>query len=444
MDKEASLNAGQDRLAQLKRQRSQRRRRRRWSAAITIFAIVLLTGAVILILNDGASMLSGLLSDAPVAAQENEVQKAQSGTEKYSTVTIAAVGNIGISDALLADARSSDGYDFSPGFFGVASLLSETDLTVGNLECNLAGAPYGTATGSAPTELADTLSGLGFDLLQTANSASIMGGMAGLEATADNLERAGIDPVGTFRSEKERSDCGGITIREVNGVRVAFIAFTKGLGNMSLPEDNEYSVNLLYSDYDTNYRDLDTDGIVAAMNEARKKDPDVIIALVHWGSENSRKVSASQERVAELLYANGADAIIGTHSHMVGEIRRQTITLEDGSAKDVVTAYDLGNFYTDSTKSGTQTGLVLRLEFTHNNWTDQTTLTDLRYTPIYCADFGPSVSNRYQVLNMANAIELYEQDYVFRVSEETYETLRSELESLPDHISPPEAEADGE
>lgn len=443
MNKESQTNPEQNRLEQLVEQRNQRRHRRRLSTLITIFAIVLLTGAVILILNDGASMLSGLLSDAPVASdqEDQKVQKAQTGTEKYSTVSIALTGNICISDSLLADARVADGYDFAPSFFGVASLLNETDLTIGNLECNLAGPPYGSATGSAPVELVDTLAGLGFDLLQTANSTSIMGGIAGLNSTLDNVERFGIAPVGTFRNAQERRDTGGITIREINGIRVAFIAFTKGLGNMSLPENTEYAVNLLYHDYDTNYRELNTDGITAAMAEAKKKEPDIIIALVHWGSENSREISSSQKRVAELLYQNGADAIIGTHSHMIGQIETKTITMDDGSAKDVVTAYDLGDFYTDSTKSGTQSSLILRLEYTHNNWTNQTTLTNLSYTPVYCADFGTEERNRYQVLNVENAIALYQQEYVFRVPDETYEILCDEYKTLPEHIHPSEDES---
>lgn len=440
MENETDYRPAEDRMNELKAQRRKRRARRRWSAVMTVLAIVLLTGAVILILNDGASMLKGLLNDAPTASENKTTQEANSGAEKYTTVTIAAVGDIGISDALLADARSADGYDFSPSFFGAASLLSDADLTVGNLECTLNGGSYGTAAANAPTMLADTLAGLGFDLLQTANSASIMGGMAGLTATLDNLERSGIDPVGTFRSAEERSASGGVTIREVNGIRVAFIAFTKGLGNMSLPENSEYAVNLLYSDYDTNYRNLDTDAISAAMEQAKKKDPDIIIALVHWGSEFSRDVSSSQKRVANLLYENGADAIIGTHSRMVGPIETQTITLENGTSKDVVTAYDLGDFYTDSTRAGTQLSLVLRLEFTHNNWTDQTTLTDLSYTPVYCADFGASARDRYQVLNVANALELYRQEYVFRVDDETYECLLDEMEALPNHVHPPEAD----
>ena len=83
---------------------------------------------------------------------------------------------------------------------------------------------------------------------------------------------------------------------------------------------------------------------------------------------------------------------------------------------------------------------MLNLEFTRNNWTGKTTLTGHSYTPVYCADFGVQEPNRYKVMNIENAIALYEQDYVYRISDETYETLQTVLEKLPDYLMPPEEE----
>lgn len=436
MEQDLHNNPGEDRMAKVRAQRAQRRRKRHLSALITVLAIALLTGAIILILNDGGRMLSGLLGERP--AHTEDVQQAQADSDKYTSITIAAVGSISISDHQLADARGGDGYDFSPCFFGAADLLSDADLTVGDLECNFAGSPYGTATSSAPAALADTLSGLGFDLLQTANCATIANGMSGLESTIDAIRAAGMQPVGTFASSQAWRDASGMTMMEVNGLRVAFIAFTKGLGNMSLPENSAKSVNLLYTDYDTNYSDLDTAGIVSTMEGVRKQNPDVIIALVHWGSEYSREVSDSQKRLAKLLYENGADAIIGTHSHMVGPIDEHTVTLDDGTEKDVVTAYDLGDFYTDSAKPGTQTSAALRLTFTRNNWSGKVMLSECKYVPLFCADMGAREPHRYQVLNIENALALYEQNYVYRVSDEIYEQLKQEQEDFAEYVAMPE------
>ncbi len=423
MNHDHSPSPAEDRLEAVLRQRQERSRRQRRSALFTLAAIILLCAAVILIVSGGRR---------PTSTAEPEIKVETS----EDTITIAAVGDIAISDAQLADAMGPDGHDFSSSFLGVADLLADADLTVGNLECVFVGSPYGGSTGSAPDALADTLAGLGFDLLQTANSATILGGMSGLSSTIDTVKAAGMLPVGTFASKQERQESGGITMVEVGGTRIGFIAFTKGLGNMSLPENSEFAVNCLYSDYNSNYSDLDTEGIVEAMTAAKKQKPDLLIAMVHWGSEYSREISKSQKRVAQLLYENGADVILGTHSHMVGQIETQTITMEDGSGRDVLTAYDLGNFYTDSTKSGAQTSIVLKLTFSKDKWNNKLTLSDWSYTPIYCADFGSEAANRYQVLGIENALSLYEQGYVYHVPEETYTQMKEELDELPSHIHP--------
>ena len=424
MKNEPSPAPAEDRLEAVLRQRQERTRRQRRSALFTLAAILLLCAAVVLILNGGKRFTE---TEPGIKVETDE-----------DTITIAAVGDIAISDAQLADAMGANGYDFSSCFLGVANLLDDADLTVGNLECVFAGSPYGGSTSSAPEVLADTLAGLGFDLVQTANSATIMGGMSGLSSTIDTVKAAGMLPVGTFASKQERQECGGVTMVEVGGARIAFIAFTKGLGNMSLPENSEFAVNCLYSDYNSNYSDLDTEGIVKAMAAAKKQKPDLMIALVHWGSEYSREISTSQKKVAQLLYENGADVILGTHSHMVGQVEDQTITMEDGSTREVLTAYDLGNFYTDSTKDSTQTSIILKLTFSKDKQNHKLTLSDWDYTPIYCADYGAGAKNRYQVMSVDTAMELYKQDYVYHVPEETYTQMVKELEALPGYIHPEE------
>ena len=118
MEQELHQNLEEDRLEKVQQQRRLRKRRRRISVLITLLAIALLIGAIILILDNGGAILSGLLDKRPVASEEAPV--ISTSKEQYSSVTIAATGSIFISDHLLSDARQSDGYDFSPCFFGTA------------------------------------------------------------------------------------------------------------------------------------------------------------------------------------------------------------------------------------------------------------------------------------------------------------------------------------
>ena len=176
-------------------------------------------------------------------------------TEPDATVNIAAVGDIMITDDLLADARQPDGsYQFAESFAAVSGYTLSADLAIGNLECNFCGEPYaGKPDYRAPDSLAMTLSTIGFDLLQTANTCSIQNGLSGLQSTIDALTNAGIDHAGTYASQTERSNNGGVVLKTVSGMKIAIIAYTKGLGGLQLPEGAEYAVNLLYKDYSTDY-----------------------------------------------------------------------------------------------------------------------------------------------------------------------------------------------
>ena len=53
--------------------------------------------------------------------------------------------------------------------------------------------------------LAMALAGVGFDVVQTANSASIQNGLSGLQSTIRYLNAAGIDHVGTYASSSDKS-----------------------------------------------------------------------------------------------------------------------------------------------------------------------------------------------------------------------------------------------
>ena len=125
---------------------------------------------------------------------------------------------------------------------------------------------------------------------------------------------------------------------------MAILGYTKGLGGLSLPHGSEYAVDLLYTDYATDFDKIATDAINRSLEAARALQPDVILAMLHWGSESDRTVTASQERIAKLLFAGGVDAIIGTHSHIVGPMETRSVTTDAGKEKTCFVAYSLGNF----------------------------------------------------------------------------------------------------
>ena len=356
-------------------------------------------------------------------------------TEGVGVATVSAVGDIYLTDEMLADARRLNGsYDFAPQFEGVCSSLAAADLTIGNFEGTFCGTPYGKDAGSYPDEFAAALSAAGFDLLQTANSYSIFGGLSGLQRTKAIIEENGITAVGTYSDAEDRAE-HPVVLREVNGVRIAFVAFTKGLGGLSLPENAAGCVDLLYEDYTTDYSDLDTAAIDAVLRAAKQESPDVIIASLHWGSENVSEVSKKQEEAADYLFRNGVDVILGSHSHLVGTVETRTITFENGATKEVVLAYSLGDFCT-AEKGKCNASLILNLEFTRDHANGTTAITNVSYTPVAAIDRGSKEADRYAVIDIDNSLALYESNYYDRISSDLYQTLLEKRQSLIRRLTP--------
>ena len=363
------------------RQKHQRMRKLRRRLFLGVLAVIAVLAAVLIVRGCRKTPQPA----AEIVLPENaEVQSEALPDGQNTVVRIAAVGDIMIGDDQLAAARQADGsYDFTSCFAPISAYTMAVDLTVGNLELNFCGEPYcGKPDFRAPEALAKTLSGIGFDVLQTANSFSIQNGLTGLRSTMDTLERWQISPLGTYRSEEEKSACGGVLLKNVNGMRIAMLGFTKGLNNLSLPENEEYAVDLLYEDYATDYTVIAEDAIVRSVENAKALSPDLTIAMLHWGSEFDRGVTAKQEKIASLLLENGVDVILGSHSHMAGKLEQRTVTRSDGTERNCVIAYSLGNFYADQTQAHTMQSMLLNLTATKNGATGETTLTDVSYTPI--------------------------------------------------------------
>lgn len=338
-----------------------------------------------------------------------------------STITIVAGGDLNITD-------STATADYATAFLDVAQIFAEADASLLNFEGNFCGAPYGAATVSAPTTLADQLAAMGVDFLQMANSCSIKNGVSGLSQTLSAIRSAGMEPLGAYASNADFSREQGFTIRSINGVKVAFVAFTKGMDGMGLPAGSEKCVNLLYTDYTTTYKKVNTSGITAILQAVQQAQPDITIALVHWGSEGISTVSPTQKKIAKLMIQNGVDAIIGTHSHQV-----QSINYDEENA--TLIAYSLGDFFGDGTASGNQYSILLELQITKNWDTGAAAITGWDYTPIYTLTPGRE-EETLRVIQIRPALEQYENDHISKVSKTAYENMKTALAQIEKKIAP--------
>lgn len=343
---------------------------------------------------------------------------------KTSTITLVAGGDLNITEKTVAS--GGEDHDYSRVFSSVAEIFAQADGAMLNLEGNFCGEPYG-ATGSAPQSLATQLSAMGVDFIQTANSYSIKNGMSGLTQTLSTVQNAGMTPLGTYASNGDFSKQQGYVLRSIGGIKIAFVAFTKGMDNMTLPTGSENCVNLLYTDT-TTYKTINTEGITSILDAVADAKPDITIALVHWGSENNTTVSSSQKKIANLMLQNGVDAIIGTHSHQVQSI-------EYDARERTLIAYSLGDFYGDAVNAGNQYSILLEIRITKNHTTGEIGISGFDYVPIYTLTPDRDGEDM-RVVQIQPALEAYENGDLLRVSETAYNNMKSALELIKSKTAP--------
>ena len=332
--------------------------------------------------------------------------------DSSTVIHLAAVGDLNITDAVVAS--GGDNYDFTNAFMDVAHILASADITTINLEGNLYGAPYGSATASAPQSMMDALARAGVDMVQLANSYSISQGLSGLSSTINGVRAAGMEPLGVYANASEFKQGKGFTIREVSGIKIAFVAFTKGMDGTALPAGSKSCVNLLYKDYDSTYQTVDTDGINQVLESVRRAKPDITVALLHWGSEFNNTISSSQEKICQLMLNGGVNAIIGTHSHYV-----QQMVLDP--AKNTFVAYSLGDFFGDASRAGSEYSVILDLEITKDHQTGETRITNYSYTPIFTV---AEKDSPLRIVRLKEAIASYEASQIDNFLPDTYEDMK--------------------
>ena len=122
------------------------------------------------------------------------------------TMTLAFTGDTLIHIPVWEQARVQDGYDFSPMFAGVRSILAGADLAICHLEVPLSSTNQDLSSYprfSAPHELAEALAYAGYDGCSTASNHSYDRGAQGVVDTVDIMEAAGLPAAGMARRPDE-------------------------------------------------------------------------------------------------------------------------------------------------------------------------------------------------------------------------------------------------
>lgn len=246
-------------------------------------------------------------------------------------ITISFVGDIILGDYLGAEGATFDAKfaevngNFRYFGSGVSAILQNDDLTVGNLEGVLSDKRLAVAKDKSfvfkgRESYAKILRFAGVDLVNLANNHTRDYGAQGLKDTMNALQKARV----RFFGEEN------VALIRIKGVKFGF-AGEKGWGLWA------------------------KEAIKRDIESLRKKGAEIVIFSFHFGVEKSNTPSAIQRELAHFAIDNGADLVVGHHSHTLQGI-------EEYKGKKI--AYSLANFiYGGSKRGGDKDSMIYQAQF---------------------------------------------------------------------------------
>lgn len=341
-------------------------------------------------------------------------------TAEPITFTLTSLGDTLCHNTQYWDAYNSkiDEYDFSYVYEDIKNYTLSSDITIGSLETTFAGKEKGYSnypTFNTPDSLATALKDIGVDVVSLAGNHALDYGYTGLCRTIDVFDNIGLSHLGTYKTAEDQEK---ILIKDVKGVKIAFINYTYGTNGIPLPSGKDFCVNL-----------IDKDFIKKQINQAKEQNVDMIVACMHWGTEYRTTANSEQKDLANFLFENGVDVILGNHPHVLEPMEKKTITLQDGTTKDVFVVYALGNFTADQRDEITRDSAILNLTITKNS-DGKISIDKVNYVPIYMYKNTNVSTHKFKILDIEKTIKDYEEGKNTSINSTVYNNLKKQLEKI--------------
>lgn len=326
-----------------------------------------------------SSELKPLIHDATTAASADTTTEITTTTAppepEDPSVRVVAVGDNLVQKYVYTAAQNwaTDGtYDFTKCYENVADVIALGDIRMINQETLIANDQYEISGSNfnfnSPTQLGDALMDVGFNVITMANNHMLDKGIGGLLATLDYWDgmqqEHDVTVVGAYR---DAEDMSRLRTMEINGMTVAFLAYTEHINGYSVPADSPVEI-VLTSEVDVMQQQI----------ESAKRVADAVIVSVHWGVEDTHYVPEERKMLAQDMVSWGADVIVGTHTHTAETM--EYITREDGTQGFVF--YSLGNFISAQTDNFNCVGEMADFTLTVDLETCEVIVSDVQIVPV--------------------------------------------------------------
>jgi poly-gamma-glutamate capsule biosynthesis protein CapA/YwtB (metallophosphatase superfamily) len=292
------------------------------ASAVSLVAVCLVVFGLVVAVRAIRPAQRPTLAPAPAGAVAAPTRRQARPPPPAAQITLAFAGDVHfegrVDQRLTADPASTLG--------PISAVLSRADLAMVNLETSITerGTPepkefYFRAPAAAFTALRSA----GVDVATMANNHAVDFGPVGLRDTLAAIESTRFPVVGVG---DDAAHAYAPWITTVRGHRVAILAASQIRDHTLAAWTATETSPGIASAY--------SDRLVAAVRDARRL-AEVVVVYVHWGEEGNSCPIAAQRDLARRLAAAGADAVVGTHAHLL---------LGGGWLGPTYVAYGLGNF----------------------------------------------------------------------------------------------------
>ena len=315
------------------------------------------------------------------------------------TCTIRIVGDLMCHSTQFNYAHvEDDSFDFRGVYNEVRDYISEADISIGNLETVTAGKSKkysGYPFFNAPDDFLYALKYAGFDLLMTANNHAIDQGANGVIRTIEQLNKFGLHQTGTFISQEDKDS---LRIFQVNGIRIAMLAYAEHTNGVPIPKGKSFLINLINEEV-----------IAQDILKAREKGAEVVLVHLHYGPEYNREPSSYQQEVVSKTIQLDTDIIIGGHPHVIQPV--DYFTSENGNLDTGFVAYSMGNFVSNQRWRYSDVGLILTINIAKNRYTDSVFINNVSYLPVWV--FKGITENGREYINLPYGIDPEDSTYSY-------------------------------
>ena len=384
--------------------------RERSNARTSLLASVIVLAVLVILFNqlDYRLIRKPAIDAQKKAAAAKEKPETTTTTSDVTTASVIAVGDNLYHQSLIDAGASEDGnWNYDKIYTHITDAIKDADIrmidqeTVFTTDHDSVSSYPSFAT---PTEVGDAIVKAGFNVVESANNHIDDFGEGFLTDTL-NFWKTKYPDVTLLGIHDSQEDADTVKIREVNGIKIAFLDYTYGT-NVGGIEGKDYMIDMIRKEK------------ITTMIQKAKQQADCIIFVAHWGTEDETMPNEYEKQWAAYLMEQGVNVIIGGHPHVLQPYGR----ISDGKGNETVVFYSLGNFVSTQQKLEELLGGMAKFTIQKTVENGKTSIQILTPTvePLVmhynsdAGEFGPYMLSDYtEELASQNGVQKYIGDGVF-------------------------------